>query len=250
VEGVMRRAAGPVLAGLALAGLAACAPARAPSSTAAPAPCVATGVPPTEHPVASEPFRATSADGAMRFAIEGGGREPHGATATLRDAKTGRVIKTAPVTYDEYVEALGWVGEDVVLREHVDEGPGCVLRLVDPRSTWPIAMGKDDGDGPLIDCYGGNLVVHPAEGTVAIVGAGGESVTFVDEGTMATKVVTTGHSADPEQEKRLVEWLEGDELVIAYGAPEAGKLVRMNLKTQAIRESEVHDCPVAGKRER
>jgi hypothetical protein len=196
---------------------------------------LASGDAPTVTRVASEAFGTMSADGRVRFEIVGGGRKPHGAIGILRDAKSGKVLKRAPVPYDEYVEALGWIGSEVVLREHVDEGPGCILRLVDPQKT-PFGLAADeDGGAPTIDCFDGNLVLRPSAGTFAVVDAGGESVTFVDEATMATQVVKTGHSGGPERGRRLEEWLEGEGvLAIAYGAPESGVVARVDLKSRRL----------------
>jgi hypothetical protein len=197
----------------------------------------ASRVVPAERLVASEPFRPVSADGLERFEIVGGGLHPHSAKGILRDARTGRILKQAPIVYDEHVDALGWIGRDVVLRERVDEGPGCVLRLVDPQRTWPISMQADDGDAgvPFIDCFDGNLLLRPSEGTVALVDAGGASVTFVDEATMSVDVVATNHSGDPERGRRFAGWTEGGSvLVMAYGAPESGVVARIDLARRTL----------------
>jgi hypothetical protein len=177
-----------------------------------------------------------SADGGERFEIVGGGIHPHGATGIVRDARTGRILKQARIAYDEHVDALGWIGRDIVLRERVDEGPGCVLRLVDPQRTWPISM-QDDGDAgvPFIDCFDGALLLRPSAGTVALVDAGGASVTFVDEATMSVDVVATKHSGGPERGRRFAGWIEdGSVLVMAYGAPESGVVARIDLARRTL----------------
>jgi hypothetical protein len=191
---------------------------------------------PAERPAASEPFRPVSGDGLERFEIVGGGLHPHSAMGILRDARNGRILKQAPIAYDEHVDALGWIGRDVVLRERVDEGPGCVLRLVDPQRTWPVSM-QDDGDAglPFVDCFDGNLLLRPSAGTVALVDAGGASVTFVDEATMSVDVVDTRHSGGPERGRRFAGWIEGGSvLVMAYGAPESGVVARIDLARRAL----------------
>jgi hypothetical protein len=192
---------------------------------------------PVEPRVASVPYRQVSRDGRLRFEIHGGVKIPHGAVAVLRDAPSGRVLQRAPMQYDENVEALGWIGQDVVLRLRVEEGPGCVLMWLDPRRVWPISMltYEDDAGRSPIDCFDGNLVLTPSEGTFVIVGAGGEEVTFIDEATMAVDTVTTGRSSGPEMGRRLSTWIEGDGvLVLAYGAAESGTVARIDLKQRRL----------------
>ncbi len=204
-----------------------------PTGEFAAAPAIA----PVEPHVASVPFRQTSADGHLRFELQGGKRSPHGAIGVLRDATSGRVSKRGPVEYDELLDFEGWVGRDVVLRLRVEEGPGCVLTWLDPQTVWPISAMHvgDDAGQRLVDCYDGNVVLAPSEGTVALVGAGGDGVTFIDEATMAADTVRVGRSAGPEMGRRLASWMEGDGvLVLAYGAPESGTVARIDMKQKKL----------------
>ncbi len=192
---------------------------------------------PVEPRMASVPYRKVSRDGRLRFEIHGGVKVPHGAVAVVRDAASGHVLKRAPMQYDENVEFMGWIGQEVLLRLTVEEGPGCVLTWLDPQRTWPISMityDSDIGRDP-IDCFDGNVVLAPSEGTFAIVDAGGGGVTFIDEATMAVDTVTTGQTSGPELGRRLSSWLEGDRvLVLAYGAPQSGTIARIDLKQRRL----------------
>jgi hypothetical protein len=204
-----------------------------PDGAYGPAPAIA----PIEPHVASIPFRQTSADGHLRFELQGGKRSPHGAVAILRDATSGRVLKRAPVEYDELLDFDGWAGRDVVLRLRVEEGPGCMLTWLDPQKAWPIVANHidDDAGQRLVDCFDGNVVLVPSEGTWTLVGAGGDSVTFIDEETMAVDTISLGRSSGPEMGRRLASWVDGDGvLVLAYGAPESGTVARIDLKQKKL----------------
>jgi hypothetical protein len=196
---------------------------------------VSAGAPP-ESSLVSVPFRRESRDGRLRFELVGGEREPHRAIGVLREARSGRVVKEGTVEYDEYAEFLGWMGSAVVLRQRVDEGPGCVVSWIDPQVTWPISLVSEAaGSRPLIECYDGIVVLKPADTTFAVVAANGRSVTFVDEVTMAADVVDTGHEADPERGRRLADWMEaGGMLALAYGAPNSGAVARVDLRGRKL----------------
>jgi hypothetical protein len=198
---------------------------------------------PTKPPLRSVPFRRVSADGLLAFDLDGGRRSPHRAVGTLRDARTHRVLKRAPVEYDEHLEFLGWIGRGVVLRTRVDEGPGCRLFLLDPTTSWPTRdqIGTDVGDCYPDDAsadkavFEGHLVLQPGDGVFAIVDAGGDKIAFVDEATLAISLLKTDTGAGPEEGRRFVAWLEGDSiLVIAYGAPSAGDVARIDLKRRTL----------------
>jgi hypothetical protein len=179
-----------------------------------------------------------SREGGLSLEIAGGARHPHRAMGILRGASKGTVLKRAPIEYDEHLEALGWIGQSVVLRFYMDEGPGDDLTWIDPQRTWPISLAPREGEGgaaPLIDCFGGCAVVRPSDATFAIVDASGRAVTFIDEATMAVDVVTTGHESWPEEGRRQVRWMEGDAvLAIAFGAPESGVVARIDVKQKKL----------------
>jgi hypothetical protein len=198
----------------------------------------AAGGAPAERPLPSAPYRRASRDGRFTFEILGGRRQPHRAIGVLRDAQTGRVLKRAPVEYDEHAEVLGWIGRAVVLRFYVEEGPGDDIMWIDPQRTWPISMVShldEDAGVYLIDCFDGCGVYRPSDGTFAIVDASGKAVTFIDEATMAVDVVTTGRESNPEMGRRQVRWMENDGvLVIAYGAPQSGVVARIDLANKKL----------------
>lgn len=174
------------------------------------------------------PLRATSSDGRYAFRLTGGEREPHKATGTLVDARSGRVVKKAPIDYDEHIALDGWIGSGVVFRTWVEEGPGCTLGLVDPRVEWP--SGDYEHMHVLGGCYDGGLGMKPDPDTYAWIDAGGASIAFVDEGSLAVTKLDLDRQAGPDMGTAIVPWLEGDELVVVYGAPVAGDIVRVDTK--------------------
>jgi hypothetical protein len=119
---------------------------------------------------------------------------------------------------------------------------------LDPQRTWPIALLTyviDSGVDP-IDCFDGNVVLSPALDTYAVVDAGGASVTFFDEASMGVDRVRTDHTGGPEMGRRVVPWVDGDVLVLAYGAPESGVVVRVDLRLRKVIRTAVPP-PCAGR---
>jgi hypothetical protein len=107
---------------------------------------------------------------------------------------------------------------------------------LDPERTWPISIPTyvfDSGMDP-IDCFDGNVVLSPALDTYAVVDAGGASVTFFDEASMGVDTVRTDHSAGPEIGRRVVSWVDGDVLALAYGAPESGVVAHVDLRLRKV----------------
>ncbi len=178
------------------------------------------------------PLRTTSADGKYSFRLTGGERDPHKATGTLVEVASKRIVKKAPVDYDEHIALDGWIGSAVVFRTWVEEGPGCTLALVDPRVAWP--SGDYEHMQTLGGCYDGAFTLKPNPDTYAVLDAGGASVAFVDERTLAITKVETDRQAGPVMGTAIVPWLEGDQLVIVYGAPIAGDVVRIDLNGRTL----------------
>jgi hypothetical protein len=184
-------------------------------------------------PAPSGGFYNTSTAGRLTFELVGGERTPHGARGTLREVATKRVLKSAPIDYDEHLDYLGWIGDGIVLSTRVDEGPGCELFLYQPLKTWPP---KIDDFVDLGGCYGGNVMLAPALGVLAIVDASGSNIKLVDELTLAIDTLEIGHDADADSGTRIVAWLEnGDSvLVLAYGSPISGDVARIDVKRRKI----------------
>jgi hypothetical protein len=86
----------------------------------------------------------------------------------------------------------------------------------------------------LATCYGGYVTLEAVPGVIAVVDTGGLTVAFVDELTLAVELLSTDRDGDPDAKTRLISWLEGDGtvLVLAYGRPIVGDIVRVNLKTR------------------
>jgi hypothetical protein len=193
------------------------------------------------EPIRSEGFRAHSADGRFDFDLKGGDRHspadtPSGylkATGTLRDAKTKKIIKRAPVKYDEHLQFLGWIGAAIALQSWVDEGPGCMLRLTDPTKDWPAF----DSDHEYIGvgyCYGGITVLRPTDSVFAVVNDQGMGVAFVDESSLTVTNIDACNVSGPETDDAPLSWLAAGDakptvLLQACGAPKAGDVVAIDL---------------------
>jgi hypothetical protein len=185
-------------------------------------------------------FNNASTAGRLTFDLVGGERSPHGARGTLREVATKRVLKSAPIDYDEHLAYLGWIGDGIVLRTRVDEGPGCELFLYQPLKTWPP---NSDDYVDLGGCYDGNVMMEPTPDVLAIVDASGSAIKLVDELTLAIETLDIGRSADPDSGTRIVAWLEnGDSvLVLAYGSPISGDITRVDVKRRKILSVSSHD---------
>lgn len=184
--------------------------------------------------LAHVPLRGTSADGKLTFRLTGGEREPHKAHGALVETGSKRIVKKAPIEYDEHIAFDGFIGSGIVFRTWVDEGPGCTLALVDPRVDWP--SGDYEHMQTLGGCYDGGLAIEPDADTYAWIDAGGASVAFVDEKSLAVTKVETERQGGPDTGLAMVPWREGDQLVIVYGAPISGDVVRVDLSEHALRE--------------
>lgn len=174
-----------------------------------------------------------SADGKLAFRIEGGLTSPKKAVGVLEQKSPRKVLKRAPIEYDEHIAFEGFIGRGVVYRTWVDEGPGCALTLVDPKKTWPSGVELESGTG-LGSCYEGVHVLRSRDNEVAVVDAGGSSITFVNEDTLAAETLQLDRQGGPDMGKPFEGWLEGGTLVIVYGAPIATDVVRVDLRHHRI----------------
>lgn len=182
--------------------------------------------------ISRTPLRTTSADGKYSFRLTGGEREPHKATGFLVETSSKRIVKKAPIEYDEHIALDGWIGSGVVFRTWVEEGPGCTLALVDPLVDWP--SGDYEHMRTLAGCYDGAFTLEPTPGTYAMLDAGGSSVAFVDEKTLEVTRVETDRQGGPDMGTAIVPWLEGNELVVVYGAPISGDVARIDLRKRTL----------------
>jgi hypothetical protein len=185
----------------------------------------------TPPPMPAADFRVASMDGALSFRFTGGEREPKRARGTL--LRDGKVVHSGPIAYDEHVAFEGWIGTGIVLRTWVDEGPGCGLLVVDAQVGWPSGLWSEDARG-LGDCFGGYWKWKPTQDTYVVLAGDGSSVTFIDETTLGIEHVDPGRHAGLEEANPLVPWLQNDDLVLVYGAPSAGDVVRVSLRTRAV----------------
>jgi hypothetical protein len=201
---------------------------------------------PAKHPAAlpNEGFRAHSVDGRYDFELQGGERRyaastPSGflqGTGTLRDAKTKKIIKSAPITYDEHLQILGWIGADIVMQTWVDEGPGCMLCLTDPSKVWP-AFNTDHEYIGVGYCYGGFTVLRPTSDSFAVVNDQAMGVTIVDEASLTVTNIDACNNAGPDTDDAPLSWLAAGDakasvLLQACGAPKVGDVLAIDLVGQ------------------
>lgn len=187
---------------------------------------------PSPH-LSTEPFRRESADGKLTFRLEGGLLSPKKAVGVLEQKSPRKVLKRAPIDYDEHLAFDGFVGSAIVLRSWVDEGPGCTLTLVDPRKTWPSGMNLENGTH-LGSCYGGTHLLRTRADEVAVLDAGGSGLVFVNEGDLTTTELDLERQAGPEMGTPFVGFREGQTLMLVYGAPIAGDVVRVDLGEKRV----------------
>lgn len=179
------------------------------------------------------PFRRESADGTLTFRIEGGLLTPKKAVGVLEQKSPRKVLKRAPIAYDEHIAFEGFVGQGIVYRTWVDEGPGCSLALVDPKKGWPSGLDADAGV-PLGSCYEGTHLLRTRPDEVAVLDSGGTGLVFVNEGDLSTTELDLERQAGPEMGTPFVGWLEGRQLVLVYGAPISGDVVRVDLEGKRV----------------
>lgn len=186
---------------------------------------------PPAKPTAGK-FDASSIGGAATFALEGGLREPHKATVSLVDAKSG-TKKSAPLEYDEHVVFDGWIGDAVVLRTWVEAGPGCGRYLYSPMKKWPIVMTLTE-DVHLGSCYNTEHLVFdtPSKKKALIDGDGGDLV-LVDPTTLEIRRVDTRREVNEPGGFIGIQPKSG-EVVLVYGPSITGDFVRFDLATETI----------------
>jgi hypothetical protein len=177
--------------------------------------------------LASIALKKTGRDN-LSFTLQGGKREPHGATGHLKVG--GKLTKTAPIEYDEHIAIEGWIGNGLVFETWVDEGPGCVRSMVDPRVGWPTTMGVGPDTEGLSGChYHAAPYLRANDKEIAVVDT--DAVRFVDETSLRVTAIETGTGTNPSDP--YAAWTYGDEVVLAQGNPNAGDVTWINLKTHA-----------------
>ena len=173
----------------------------------------------------------TGGGGRYTFRLKGGLRTPKGALVELEDVTTKKT-KRAPLDYDEHVVIDGWVGEGLVLRTWVDEGPGCGRYLFHPLTRWPLKL--DDGEW-LGSCYGSEELVFATKDAHAFVDGSRSSVWFVDDATLAITEIAPGQTFDPEARGvRVPSAPVGGELIVLLGPPLTGDVERIDLDDRKL----------------
>lgn len=171
--------------------------------------------------------------GKLAYSLVGGLRTPYGARQTLTDLTTG-TSKTANLDYDEHIAFDGFIGNAVVLRTWLDEGPGCGRWLLDPTKTWPLvtSFGVDLGN-----CQGHpTLLLEATKGRTAFVSGDGTSVTFVDASLLVTRVEIGGMVTPVDGN---LEILVGDagRWLFAFGSGQAADVVELEVDAMKLGRS-------------
>ena len=195
-----------------------------------------------EPPAKVAALASSSTGGTATFDLKGGLRTPKGAQVTLVD-KTSKATKRAPLDYDEHVAFDGWIGDGVVLRTWVDEGPGCMRVLYEPRKAWPIVLGSAGID--LGSCYGTEgLVFDTKSGKKAFIDGSGADLQVVDPATLVvTDVDPHRETGGPGEFSVFTPSSLPDQVVVLFHAPVMGDLVRYDLGKEGIAgESTARAC--------
>lgn len=174
---------------------------------------------------------SASASGKVDVLFTGGARTPAGAKLTLRDAKTHATLKSATPYYDEHLAFDGWIGDAIVLRTWVDEGPGCTRVLLDPVTTWPPELASGTA---LPGCYGAEtLFFSLPRDRVLVVGGGGEDVAFVDAKSETVTALDLGAYSNPDEGFAILAD-DASKLVVVHGGEVAGDVAVVDLDAQSL----------------
>jgi hypothetical protein len=179
-----------------------------------------------------------SGDGKRALLFRGGLRTPPGATATLVDAATHAPMNSASILYDEHLAFDGWIGSAAIFHTWVDEGPGCVRKIVDLSTTWP----PDPMSAPTITgCYGTeDWIWNLSRHRVLFVDGDGSGVAFVDATTLGVHVVETGITpSDFDLADNLAAInVRGETsafgMIVVYGSASSGDLAEIDLDRETL----------------
>lgn len=168
-----------------------------------------------------------SPDGSKVFLVrhEGGAAmQIYGETYEVASSKR---LARFELPFDGHVERATWLGEHILVIGCVESGPGCSARLVHPIRG---ELGVIDGN-----FFGIDGAVSPlGDGRYAYVTSGGRSVVVRDERGELIKATEIAPGADDElgATARVLPGVR--ELVIAYGGPIGGDVVRVDLGAMKV----------------
>jgi hypothetical protein len=168
-----------------------------------------------------------SPDGSRVFLVrhEGGAAmQIYGETYEVASSKK---LARFELPFDGHVERVTWLGEHILVIGCVESGPGCSARLVHPLRG---EVGVVDGN-----FFGIDGAVSPlGDGRYAYVTSGGRSVVVRNERGDMIKATEIAPGADDElgATARVLPGVR--ELVIAYGGPIGGDVVRVDLGAMKV----------------
>jgi hypothetical protein len=168
-----------------------------------------------------------SPDGSKVFLVrhEGGAAmQIYGETYEVASSKK---LARFELPFDGHVERVTWLGEHILVVGCVESGPGCSARIVHPILG---EVGVVDGN-----FFGIDGAVSPlGDARYAYVTSGGRSVVVRNERGDLIKAAEVAPGADDEM-GASVRLLPGvRELVIAYGGPIGGDVVRVDLGAMKV----------------
>ncbi len=165
-----------------------------------------------------------SADGSKLFLVRHEGRDAVQIYGEAYDVASGKRLSRFELPFDGRVERVRWLDDVVFVVGCVTSGPACSGRLVDP-----VRGEIGDVDGNF---YGIDGAVQPVGlDRFVYVSSGGRSVVVRTERGDLVKATEISPGAEDELGVAARVQQGARELVIAYGGPIAGDVVRVDLGT-------------------
>lgn len=170
-----------------------------------------------------------SPDGSKVFLVrhEGGAGAAMQIYGETYEVASSKKLARFELPFDGHVERVSWLGEHILVVGCVESGPGCSARIVHPIRG---EVGVVDGN-----FFGIEGAVSPlGDGRYAYVTSGGRSVVVRDERGELVKATEIAPGADDEMGAAVRVLPGARELVIAYGGPIGGDVVRVDLGAMRV----------------
>lgn len=168
-----------------------------------------------------------SPDGRRVFLVRHEGHEAVQIYGETYEVASSKRLARFELPFDGHVERVSWLGDHVLVVGCVESGPGCSARLVHPVRG---EIGEIDGN-----FYGIDGAVTPlADDRYAYVTSGGRSVVVRSERGDLIKATEVSPGADDELGASARVLPGGRELLIAYGGPVGGDVVRVDVGAMKV----------------
>jgi hypothetical protein len=168
-----------------------------------------------------------SPDGSKVFLVRHEGHDAVQIYGETYEVASSKRLARFELPFDGHVERAFWLGEHVLVVGCVESGPGCSAKLI-----HPIRGEVGDIDGNFFGIDG--AVTALGEDRFAYVTSGGRSVVVRNERGDLIKATEISPGAEEEMGAAVRVAPGGRELVIAYGGPIAGDVVRVDLAAMKV----------------